>query len=440
MKRMIYEDLLEWKNRSDRMPLLLEGVRQCGKTYILKEFGEKNYKNTAYFNFEKNPDLCDIFQPDLEPKRIIANLSLILGRSIEPESTLVIFDEIQSCGRAITSLKYFCEEAPEYHIACAGSLLGVLLSKPNSFPVGKVNRLKMGPMCFKEFLLANSEEMLVEYIDRNDPTERLSEPLENKLKTYLDYYFIVGGMPAATAAWVQNKDIKKVETKLDEIIEDFKDSFAKHALESLTKLTMIWESIPIQLARDNKKFIFGHVKTGARSKDLEGALEWIIDAGLVHKIENVDPPKTPLSIYADPTSFKIYMVDIGILRRMAGLPSDFLFTKNKDAEIFRGMIAENFVLNELIASTSVVPYYWKSNGIAEVDFIMQIGMEVIPVEVKAGNNVASKSLSEYIKKYSPSNAVIASKVSGKNGIVHYIPLYVIWRISNCFKGSALVGI
>lgn len=424
---MIYDDLLAWKNQSDRMPLLLEGVRQCGKTYILKEFGKENYKDVAYFNFEKNPDLGDVFRPDLEPKRIITQLSLILGRKIEPETTFVVFDEIQFCGRALTSLKYFCEEIPEYHIACAGSLLGVLLSKPHSFPVGKVNRLKMGPMSFKEFLLANSEEQLVGFIDENDPTERILEPLSNKLKAYLDQYLIIGGMPAAVAIWIKDKDIRRVEMKLDEIIKDYMGDFSKHAPESITKLTLIWDSIPVQLAKDNNKFVFGHVKTGARSRDLEDALEWIIDAGLAHKVKKVDPPRVPLSIYADPASFKIYLADVGILRRVAKLPSDFLFTNNKDFDIFRGMIAENYVLNELIASTGNVPYYWKSKGVAEVDFIAQIDGNAVPIEVKAGSNTLSKSLSEYIKKYSPAIAVTISMINGKNGVINNIPLYAAWR-------------
>lgn len=435
MKRLIYGDLIDWKNRGDRKPLLLEGVRQCGKTYILKEFGEKNYRDVAYFNFEKRSDLSNIFQPDLDPNRIITQLNLILGRKIEPGHTLIIFDEIQFCTRALTSLKYFCEDVPEYHIACAGSLLGVLLSKPHSFPVGKVNRLMMGPMNFKEFLLANSEELLVEFIDGNDPTMDLSEPLKNKLKTYLDYYFIVGGMPEAVASWMKDNDIKKVEMILDEIIGDYMDDFSKHASESITKLTLIWESIPAQLAKDNKKFIFGHVKTGARANDLEDALEWLIDAGLVHKVKRIDSPKAPLSIYADAGCFKVYLADIGVLRRLAGIPSDFLFTENKELDVFRGMIAENYVLNELIASTGDVPCYWRSDGKAEVDFIAQIGMDVIPVEVKAGSNASSKSLIEYIKRYSPPVAIVASMLNGGGGVIDNIPLYLAWRIPNHIRSK-----
>ena len=428
MKRMIYDDLIEWKNRSDRMPLLLEGVRQCGKTYILKEFGNKEYKDTAYFNFENTPDLYDLFQPDLDPNRIIPLLGIKLGRKIEPGSTLIIFDEIQFCNRALTSLKYFCEDAPEYHIVCAGSLLGVLLSKPYSFPVGKVDRLRMRPMCFREFLLANSEELLVDFIDENDPTEKLAKPIADKLTNYLEQYLIIGGMPAVVSSWIKDKDIRKVERMLEGIINGYKDDLSKHSAESFTKLTLIWESIPIQLAKDNKKFIFGHVKTGARSKDLEDALEWLIDAGLVYKVKRADPPKAPLTIYSDNTCFKIYMSDIGVLRKMAKIQPDLLLSADSDLGLFRGMITENYVLNELIASTGDVPNYWKSDGTAEVDFISQINMEVVPVEVKSGSNIASKSLSEYIRKYSPRVAVIASMLSGGGGVVSNVPLYAAWRI------------
>ncbi|MCL1979340.1 MAG: AAA family ATPase [Methanomassiliicoccaceae archaeon] len=442
MERTVYGNLAEWKNRRDRKPLLLEGVRQCGKTYVLKEFGKRNYKDTAYFDFERTPSLKDIFQPDLDPKRIIIELGLELGRSIEPENTLVIFDEIQFCKSALTSLKYFCDEAPEYHIACAGSLLGVLLSEPNSFPVGKVNRLRMGPMSFKEFLWANSEEMLSEYIEKNDPTIRLSDPIAEKLKMYLDYYLIVGGMPAAVYSWISDKDVRRVDRILDEIIGDFMDDFSKHASEHLTKLTLIWGSIPVQLGRENKKFMFSHVKAGARSKDLEDALEWLIDAGLIHKVKRVDRPNLPLPVYEDITDFKIYMADVGILRRLAKLPG-IMFSKNKEPDIYRGMISENYVLTELIASACDALCYWRSDGKAEVDFVAQVGLEIIPIEVKAGNSTSSKSMQEYIRRYSPSEAVIVSMVSGKNETIEYIPLYAAWRIPGYIMGrvrSAPIGI
>jgi len=427
VQREIYSKLLEWKNRKDRKPLLLEGVRQCGKTYILNKFGKENYEDVAYFTFYNNPRLNDIFSMDLDPKRIIDQLGLFRMKKIEPDKTLVIFDEIQLCNQAIASLKPFYENAPEYHIACAGSLLGVLTSQPYSFPVGKVNRLQMRPMNFREFLLANAEDMLVEHIDKSDPTVPLPLPIADKLNTYLDYFYLVGGMPEAVASWINNKDIRMVETILEDIIKGYEKDFSKHASESLTKLTLIWRSIPGQLAKDNNKFVFGHVKTGARSKDLEDALEWLINAGLVYKVIKVVQPAVPMSMFADNANFKVYLADIGILRKMAGVPPDFIFSKDKEYSQYRGAVAENYVLNELVASNGDVPYYWRSEGVAEVDFVAQINGIVVPIEVKAGSN-KSKSLLEFIKRYDPKIAVTISVKSGKTDNVIYIPLYVIWKL------------
>ena len=428
MKRTIYGDLLEWKYSNSRKPLLLEGVRQCGKTYILKEFGKLNYDDVAYFTFEKNPALSEIFEQDLDTRRIIDRLKL-LHPNIQPGKTLIILDEIQFCNKALASLKFFCEEAPEYHIACAGSLLGVLTSKPYSFPVGKVDRFKMHPMSFKEFLLANSEDHLVEYMEKNDPAEDLTKPVTDKLNTYLDYYFLIGGMPAAVASWIEKRDIREIDKILDGIIKDYKDDFSKHATEPLAKLTMIWGSVPLQLAKANDKFIFSHVKTGMRSKDLEDALEWLLNAGLIFKVRKVDPPEIPLAMFADNTSFKIYLADIGILRRMAKMPSDFIFNKDVKYDRFRGTAAENYVLNELISSLEDVPYYWRSGATAEVDFITQIGGTMVPIEVKAGGG-NSKSLAEFIKKYEPEIAVTTSAKSGKSDIVIHVPLHSVWNIRN----------
>ena len=437
MKRAIYDDLLEWKNNNDRKPLLLEGVRQCGKTYILKEFGKREYENVAYFTFEKNPDLSEIFDRDLDTGRIIDRLNLLKPK-IEPGRTLIIFDEIQFCNRALASLKFFNEDAPEYHIICAGSLLGVLTSKPYSFPVGKVDRLKMYPMTFKEFLIANSEDHLVEYMEKNDPYEDLTGPVINKLNTYLDQYFLVGGMPAAVASWLDKRDMRLVDRILDTIIEDYKKDFSKHASESLTKLTMIWNSVPLQLAKTNDKFVFSHVKTGMRSKDLEDALEWLLNAGLIHKVRKADPPETPLPMFADNTSFKIYSADIGILRRMAGMPSDFMFSKDKRYDRFRGAVAENFVLNELITCLGTVPYYWRSGATAEVDFVAQVGRNAIPIEVKAGSG-NSKSLAEFIKRYDPEIAITTSLKSRSSNVVVHVPLHAVWNIRKyaAMRGSRI---
>jgi len=427
MKREIYKDLLKWKNSKSRKPLLLQGVRQCGKTYILKEFGMENYEDVAYFTFEDDPDLYETFQKDLDPKRILDYLSFARNKKIEPGKTLIILDEIQLCNRALTSLKFFCESAPEYHLACAGSLLGVMLSKPGSFPVGKVRRLRMFPMTFKEFLLANSADLLVEHMETSDPTETLPKTLINDLNTYLDYFFITGGMPAAVASWVAERDVEEVDQILGEIVRDYADDFSKHAPDHLPKLTLIWNSIPIQLARENKKFVFGHAKTGARAKDLEDALEWLIDAGLVYKVRRTETPKVPMAMHADNANFKIYMADIGILRKMAKMPSDFIFSRDTEYDDFRGAMMENYTLNELVPCIGDVPFYWRSDRGAEVDFVAQIGGMAIPVEAKAGSN-KSKSLTEYIRSYRPKMAVTTTPRKNVSSVVKHIPPYALWRI------------
>jgi Predicted ATPase (AAA+ superfamily) len=431
MEREIYRDLLKWKNSEDRKPLLLQGIRQCGKTYILKEFGRKNYEDVAYFTFEDNPDLSETFRQDLDTERILNYLSFARNKRIEPGKTLIILDEIQLCDRALTSLKFFCENAPEYHIACAGSLLGVMLSRPGSFPVGKVRRLTMYPLTFKEFLLANSEGMLVEHMLRY-PDEQLPQILVNKLTTYLDYFFLTGGMPAVVSSWIKKKDIEEVDMILGDIIKDYLSDFSKHAKEHITKLTLIWNSIPTQLARENKKFVFGHAKAGARAKDLEDALEWLADAGLVYKVRRTKEPKVPLEMYTDNTHFKVYVADIGILRKMTKMPSNFIFSKDKEYDDLRRALAENFVLNEMIPQIDHIPYHWISDRGAEVDFIVQIGSLAVPVEAKAGSN-KSKSLAEYIKTYEPKIAVATAPGNNVSSVVKHMPLYTLWRMQEYLK-------
>jgi len=431
MRREIYKDLLKWKNSRGRKPLLLQGVRQCGKTYILKEFGKENYDDVAYFTFEENPDLHETFQKDLDITRIINYLSFAHNKKIDPGKTLIILDEIQLCNRALTSLKFFCDNAPEYHVACAGSLLGVMLSKPGSFPVGKVRRLTMYPMTFKEFLLANSEDLLVGHMDEN-PEETLPLILANKLSTYLDYFFLVGGMPAAVLSWITERDIEEVDAILGDIIKDYMDDFSKHAKEHLTKLTLIWNSIPVQLARENRKFVFGHVKAGARANDLEDALEWLKGAGLIYKVRKTENPKVPLAMHTDNTHFKVYMADIGILRKMAKMPSDFIFSRDKEYDDFRGALTENYALNQIIPQIEDVPYYWKSDRGAEVDLVAQIEGWAVPIEVKAGNN-KSKSLAEYIAAYGPKIAVTTTLRKNVSSVVKHIPPYALWNIGEYVK-------
>ena len=434
MERAVYAELLKWKNDADRQPLLLEGVRQCGKTYILKKFGEAEYDDVAYFTFERKPKVIEIFKADLDPHRIIDELSAMRKKKIEPGKTLIILDEIQLCGAALTSLKFFREETPEYHIACAGSLLGVMLAKPHSHPVGKADHIKMYPMSFKEFLIANSEEILVEYVSNNYPAKSISSPLTDKLISQLDQYFLTGGMPAAVSSWIRHRDPEKVDAILDGIITDYEKDFSKYASEHLAKLTLIWESIPMQLAKENKKFMFGHAKTGARSKDLEDALQWLVNAGLVYKVKKADPPAMPLAMFADNMSFKVYPADVGVLRRMANIPSDFMFSRDKESGAYRGAAAENYVLTELISYTGSIPYYWRSAGEAEIDFVTQVGQAVVPIEVKAGSHKA-KSLAEFIKRHGPNVSVITSPRENKGDAVVHIPLYFMWKFRDVIIGK-----
>jgi len=430
MYRMIYEDLVRWKCSESRKPLILEGVRQCGKTYLLKEFGKNEYEDTAYFNFEDAERISSIFDTDLDPHRIIEELGVFRKRPIVPGRTLLIFDEIQFCNRAITSLKYFCENAPEHHVICAGSLLGVLLSKPYSFPVGKVDRMRMYPMSFKEFLIANGEEMLCDHVESTELGSTSLVPFSMRLSDYLKRYYITGGMPEVVKEWVSNKDVRMVEKIQNRILKDYVNDFAKHAEKDVNELTQIWRSIPEQLSKENKRFIFSHVRTGARSRDLEKALEWLISAGLVHKVTKVSGPMVPLSAYSDSTVFKIYFSDVGLLRKLADVDPGYMLEQKEEFKHFKGAMAENFVLNELLQMEKQ-PYYWHSDGNSEVDFVAGFGTKQVPIEVKAEKNNRSKSLGVYIEKYNPEVAIKTSMNGiGRDDNVISVPLWMIWKLND----------
>lgn len=437
MKRTLTEALLSWKNNPEKKPLIIKGVRQCGKTYLLKEFGKEYYDDVAYFNFEENEALGKVFENDFDVKRILFDLGLYLGRTIKPHTTLIIFDEIQVCSRAITSLKYFCENAPEYHITCAGSLLGIALNKPTSFPVGKVDFLNLYPMSFSEFVRANGEEVLADYIEGYNGDTIVSELVGSKLSMLLKQYYVTGGMPEVVLTWVNTHDIEKVEIVQQRIIDSYELDFAKHApIKDFPKLTAIWHSIPEQLARDNNKFIFGHVKKGWRSKDLEDALEWLIDAGLVYKVCRIEKPFMPMSSYAEPTVFKLYMADVGILRKLSKLPYEVILESSPTYVEFKGAMTENYVLCELIKSADKEPYYWNSGNSAEVDFVIQCGKEIVPIEVKSEKNVKARSLAEYRKKYQPAVSVKTSmriETTGKE--VLNIPLSLISSIKQTISNK-----
>lgn len=400
MQRFILEDLVKWKNSKYRKPLILKGVRQVGKTWILKEFGKLYYENTAYFNFDENIEYREFFEKTKDTKRILQNLMLISGEKIEPEKTLIIFDEVQNSPDVINSLKYFCENTPEYHIVCAGSLLGITLAKPSSFPVGKVDFLNIYPMTFSEFLIANGDENLKNYLDTVDDIEKIPEAFYNPLYEKLKMYYITGGMPESVYMWTQERDTELMVKSLNNIIEAYERDFAKHPnIREFPKISMIWKSIPSQLSRENKKFIYKVVKEGARAREYEDALQWLVDANLVSKIYRSSAPRIPLAAYDDLSAFKIYLVDVGLLNRLSLLSPSAFGEGNRLFTEFKGALTENYILQSLAPQFEVLPRYWTDNNY-EVDFIIQNENDIFPIEVKAEKNTKSKNLFKFKEKYS----------------------------------------
>ena len=397
MKRLILDKLLIWKKSPYRKPLILKGVRQVGKTWILKEFGRLYYDNVAYFNFEENPELKQFFQLTKDVNRILQNLMLASGQKIEPQKTLIIFYEVQDCHEVINSLKYFCENAPRYHVACAGSLLGVAPAKTSSFPVGKVNFMQIDPMSFTEFLLANGDENLVHYLESVESIEPIPEAFFNPLSEKLKMYYVTGGMPESVLMWTEARDVNAMQEALSAIIEAYERDFGKHPNASeFPKISMIWKSISSQLARENKKFLYKAVKEGARAREYEDALQWLVDARLVHKVYRCTAPGLPLSAYDDLSAFIIYLVDVGLLRRLSQLAPSAFGEGNRLFTEFKGALTENYVLQALVTQFEVEPRYWsQTNPPYEVDFLIQRENDIFPVEVKAETNTKSKSLRKY---------------------------------------------
>lgn len=444
MERKITAELTRWKEKKNRKPLLITGVRQCGKTYIIEEFAENEFEDHAYFNFDGNTGLQSIFEYDYDVDRILRELgSIILGREIIPGKTLVIFDEIQACPRALSSLKYFCENMEQLHIVAAGSLLGVALKSSDSlkengkvfsFPVGKVDRLEMYPMMFEEFVNADGGEAYIRGLSEMDPEREIPELYTEPMKKYLKNYYIIGGMPEAVQAWVDTHDYKEVEAVQDRILKDYRDDFGKYAKNSdAVRISLVWDSITTQIARENNKFIFSHVKKGARAKDLEDSLQWLVNSGLAFRLHLVDNPQLPLSGMADATYFKVYMADVGLMRRKAGLNyRTVLGGKSREYIYFKGALAENYVMTQL-AAMGIDAYFWRTKNNAEVDFVIEYEGNIIPVEVKSADNTKAKSLKMYCKRYKPE---MAFKMSLKNvgdnmdGETHVwsLPLYEIFRI------------
>ena len=425
MQRFITEKLICWKNSKDRKPLILKGARQVGKTYILKEFGKNYYENVAYFNFDHDEGLSELFLNTKDPKRIIEQLSIANGKKINPNTTLIILDEIQECPNALNSLKYFHEERNEYHVACAGSLLGIRLSK-TSFPVGKVDFLNLYPMTFSEFLIADNSENLVEVMKQTKEIKEIPKLFEDRLIEKLKIYYIIGGMPEVVYSWINDKDIEKVDKIQKNILVSYENDFSKHTDASeANKISLIWNGIPSQLARENKKFVYQVVKDGARAREYEGALNWLKDANLISKCYLVNKCVFPLKAYNDLSAYKIYMNDVGLLRRMSNLDSRIILEGNKLLEEFKGSFVENYVANSLNYLLDEPPNYYTFDR-NEIDFIIQRKNKIIPIEVKSDKSTNHNSLTKY-------NAKNANNVSfrfslnnlSKDGKIINVPLYFI---------------
>ena len=430
MKRFILEQLVRWKESKYRKPLILRGARQIGKTYILKEFGKEYYEGVAYFNFDHDKNLYNLFENTKDPQRILEQLSFVYGKAILPEKTLIIFDEIQECPDALNSLKYFQEEANQYHIACAGSLLGIRLSH-TSFPVGKVDLFNMYPMSFSEFLIADNSENLVKYMESISKIENIPEIFFNKLEEKLKAYFIIGGMPEAVNAWVNEKNIELVNKVQENILRAYESDFSKHTQNSeANKISLIWNSVPSQLAKENKKFLYQIIKEGARAREYENSLNWLNDANLIYKIYNVNKTDFPLKAYNDLSAFKIYMNDVGLLRRMSNLDSKIVVEGNKLFEEFKGALTENYVLNTLNIILDTVPNYFTFDRY-EIDFLIQYKNEIIPIEVKANKSTNNHSLTKYNQKFNNNISIRFSMNNlSKDGKVLNIPLFLIEYLKN----------
>ena len=401
IERSIVQQLAVWKTKENRKPLILQGARQIGKTWVMKAFGEQYFEHTAYFSFERNDELFQLFESTKDPKRLLGQLATHTSVPIEPQKTLIIFDEIQECNKALNSLKYFCEETPEYVIISAGSLLGVSMSKGDSFPVGKVDFLQMYPLTFKEFLAVDAPE-LCNFVEKLDKIEEIPLIIFNQLTEIFRRYQVTGGMPEAVANFLDNKGMERVEEILQNILNAYSLDFSKHAEnKDIPKITEIWRSIPSQLSRENRKFLYKLVKPGARAREYENALLWLQYAGLVYRIFTNTKPALPISAYDDLTAFKIYLSDIGLLRKLAKLPPEIILNNSPLYIEFKGAMTENYILQSLVTQFEMMPRYWISNGKAEVDFIIQNGLEIIPIEVKSANNIAGKSLHIYNEKYAP---------------------------------------
>jgi len=432
MRRSIYTRLLEWKSSTERKPLLLQGARQVGKTYIVREFGKNEYNDFVHLNFERDPDLKQLFQGKIDPFKIIEEIGFYANRKITAKNTLIFFDEIQECEEAITALKYFNEEAADYHLIAAGSLLGVAVGKSRSFPVGKVNFLTMYPMSFGEFLWAYNENLLFERILKNKDFDPFSKVIHEKLIDYLKIYLFLGGMPEVIDNYITNKDISWARNIQNEIVKAYHNDFSKYSTSSeAVKTREIWHSIPFQLARENKKFKYNDVRKKARASHFESSIEWLHQAGLIYISYNISAPKLPISGYADRSKFKVYMLDTGLLGALLNVSPQIIIQPNQLFKEFNGAFIENFVASELTNTFNRELYYWTSRGTSEVDFIISKDDMVLPIEVKSGTSRNLKSLQVYAEKYMPEKTIRTSprNYHSQDKFVN-LPLYALFSISS----------
>lgn len=430
MYRIAIEKLYKWKNSKRRKPLIIEGARQVGKTWLMKEFGKQAYADTVYINFDSNSRMADLFSADLDTDRLIMGLELYAGRKINSENTLLIFDEVQEVPRALASLKYFYENAPQYHIVCAGSLLGIALHPGTSFPVGKVDFLKLHPLSFSEFLMATGNERFAELLKKKD-----YEMITSFKQTYIDalkHYYFVGGMPEAVQSFAENKDFNEVRAIQKRILVAYEQDFSKHAPnEIVPKIRMLWNSIPSQLARENKKFIYGLVREGGRAREYETAIMWLSDCGLVHKVSRVNAAGIPLRAYVDLKAFKLFIVDVGLLGCMAGLRQRILLDGDDLFVEFKGALTEQYVCQQLKTIEDLgVYYYTNDRGSCEIDFVVDTGEQIVPIEVKAEKNLRAKSLKTYRERFEPELSVRISMADyKKEDWLLNLPLYAIENIA-----------
>lgn len=422
MKRNAIQDLIKWKSDEERKPMVLKGARQVGKTWLMKEFGKNYYDDFVYFNFDEEDELKSIFETNKNPKRIIELLSMICGRKIEPEKTLIIFDEIQECSAALNSLKYFKEQANEYHVIAAGSLLGTLLAKPKSYPVGMVNLLDIYPLTFDEFLCA-VDEPLSAYYDSIRKEQQIEEIFHTRLLEAYNNYLIIGGMPECVASWVKYKDPARISQIQHELIEVYENDFSKHnGKVNSGRILMVFRSIASQLAKSNEKFMYGAVREGGRARDFEEAIEWLVSAGMLNRVYNVSKPEHPLSAFDKPDQFKLFVFDTGLLKHMVGIDNSAILLKS-DYQ-FKGPLTENFVLQQLRGQFDVEPRYFSDKN-GEIDFVIQYAAEVIPVEVKGGEDKSATSFKKYVNENKPEYALRFSKRNyRKDGYITNLPLYL----------------